>query len=220
MEKVILYGNGSVARMTWLALKHDSPYEVAAFTVDRAFIDQPTLLDLPVVPFEDVLNLYPPDEYRMMVAVGYVRGNQTRAEKYYQVKDMGYQLISYVSSQALVAPEVTIGENSVIAANSIISGFVKIGDNVRIGVGSYIGHDSVVHDHCFISDYVVVGGTVTIEPYCFVGLNATLRNRIKIARQCYIGAGSVILQDTKEKQVYMARPAELLPISSDELPLV
>lgn len=66
----------------------------------------------------------------------------------------------------------------------------------------------------------MTGGSVTVEPYCFIGLNATIRNKIRIASHCYIGAGAVILQDTKEREVYMARPAELLPISSDDLPIM
>lgn len=34
-----------------------------------------------------------------------------------------------------------------------------------------------------------------------------------------IGAGAIILQDTKEKEVFSGKPADLLPISSDDLPL-
>ncbi|GAH14530.1 unnamed protein product, partial [marine sediment metagenome] len=34
----------------------------------------------------------------------------------------------------------------------------------------------------------------------------------------YIGAGAIILADTKKKEVIFGKPADLLPISSDELP--
>ena len=220
MEKVIVYGNGPVAKGTYFSLKNDSAFDVVAFTVDREFIDSNVLFDLPVIPYEDIQNFYPSSDHKMMIAVGYIKGNQVRAEKYSHAKSMGYQMISHISSLALIGPEVVIGENSVIGANCILSGFTKIGNDVRIGAGSYIGHDTIIEDHSFLSNHVVVGGSVKIESYCFIGLNATIRNKIVLGKHTYIGAGAVLLQDTKEKQVFIARPAELLPISSDELSLV
>lgn len=56
-----------------------------------------------------------------------------------------------------------------------------------------------------------------LEPYCYVGINATVRDKVRIAPSCIIGAGAVILNDTVEKGVYIARPADLLPITSDKL---
>ena len=220
MEKVILYGNGPVAKSAYIELMTDSPFEVVAFTVDRAFIELSALLDLPLIPFDEIQASYPSAEFNMMIAVGYVKSNLVRAEKYHQAKAMGYQMIRYISSKAIVAPDVVVGENSMVGASCILSNSVRIGDNVRIGAGSYIGHDTVIGDHCFLSNCAVVGGSTIIEPYCFIGLNATIRNKITIAKHCVIGAGAVILQNTKEKQVYLANPAELLPISSDDLPLM
>ena len=219
MEKIVLFGNASMAKSAYFALNYDPRYKVVAFTVDREYITEDTLFGLPVVPFTDVESIYPPDEYKMRITVGYVKVNKLRAERYFQAKEMGYQLVSYISSLALISPEVVIGDNCGIGANCLISSFVEIGNDVNIAPGSTIGHDTVVKDHCFISDRVVIGGGVTVEPYCFIGLNSTIRNRVTIARECVIGAGSVILQDTQEKQVYMARPADLLPITSDKLPV-
>ena len=219
MDKVVLYGNGPVAKGAFLSLKTDSPFEVVAFTVDRDFIDSNILLDLPVIPYDEIQSRFPCNEYKMMIAVGYVNGNHVRAEKHRQAKEMGYQMINYISSRAIVGPDVVLGEDSVINANCLISGPARIGDDVRIGAGTFLGHDNIIGDHSFLSNCVVTGGNVTVESYCFIGLNATIRNKIRIASHCFIGAGAVILQNTKEKEVYMARPAELLPISSDDLPI-
>ena len=59
MEKVVVFGNGRTASHTYFYLTHDSPYEVAAFTVDREYIEEETLFGLPVVPFEDIESIYP-----------------------------------------------------------------------------------------------------------------------------------------------------------------
>ena len=217
MEKVILFGNSAVASVLYMQLSENTQFEISAFTVDRAFIKEETLLDLPVIPFDEVELKYPPDEYKMMIAVGYVKVNQLRAERYYQAKEMGYRLISYISPQAGVAKGVAVGENCSIAKNCSIAPFSHIGDNVFIGTGSIIGHHTVIKDHCYLSASVRISGYVTVEPYCFLGNNAIVRNKVIIARENIIGAGAVILGDTKEKGVYMAQPAERLSIESDKL---
>ena len=73
MERVVLFGTGALASDAYFILTYDSPYEVAAFTKDREYIKEDTLFELPVVPFEDVESIYPPDGYKMFIAVQYQR---------------------------------------------------------------------------------------------------------------------------------------------------
>ena len=110
MEKIVLFGNASMAKSIYSVLNYDPRYKVVAFTVDREYITEDTLFGLPVVPFTDVESIYPPDEYKMRITVGYVKVNKLRAERYFQAKEMGYQLVSYISSLALISPEVVIGD--------------------------------------------------------------------------------------------------------------
>jgi sugar O-acyltransferase (sialic acid O-acetyltransferase NeuD family) len=217
MEKIVLFGTGAMAGDAYVQLTHDSPYEVAAFTVDGDHIKEDTLFDLPVVPFEDVQSIYPPDEYKMFLALGYVRLNRLRAERYEQAKAMGYRLVSYISSKATIWPGAVIGENCLIGTNSIVSAFVKVGNNVVVGAGSLVPHYCVIGDHCFVGAGVTLSGFVTVGPYCFLGTGAVVRNNITIARECVIGAGALILGDTEERGVYMGKQAGKLPISSDKL---
>jgi sugar O-acyltransferase (sialic acid O-acetyltransferase NeuD family) len=219
LDKVVLYGNGSVARATYHALCYESQYEVAGFTVDRASMKDNELLGLPVVPFDEVKAVFPPEGFLMRIAVGYVAVNKLRADRFFQAKEMGYRMFNYISPTAVIGPDVHMGENCTVGVNCVISSSVRIGDNVTISANTFIGHDVVIKDHCFLGNCVGIAGGVTIEPYCYFGINATVRNLVTIARECVIGAGALILQDTKEKEVYMGTPANLIPISSDELPL-
>lgn len=219
MNKVVLYGNGSVARATYHALCYESKYEVVGFTVDRDAIKEQNMLDLPVVPFDEVESIFPPKEFLMRIAVGYVAVNKLRADRFYQAREMGYRMFNYISPTAIIGPDVDMGENCTVGVNCVISSSVKIGDNVTISANTFIGHDVVVKDHCFLGNCVGIAGGVTIEPYCYFGINSTVRNLVTVARECVIGAGALILQDTKEKEVYMGAPANLLSIPSDQLPL-
>jgi len=216
--KVIVFGNGEMASANYGYLSQDSPFEVAAFTADRAYIKETKLYGLPVVPFEDIKSLYPPDEYKMSVLISYRKLNRVRAEKYRQAKQKGYQLINYISSKASTFPGLNIGDNCFIWENASIGPFTTIGNNVFIGPGSVIGHHSIIKDHCFVSPHAVLLGSTTIEPYCLIGANSTIRDGgIVIARECIIGAGTLISKNTREKEVYTGNPAKLAKRKSDQL---
>lgn len=209
MEKIVIFGTEELAQVAHFYLTHDSPYEVVAFTVNRDYIKEKELLGLPIVPFEEIEKSYPPDEFKMFVGIGYSNVNKARAEKYYEAKSKGYELISYVNSKSVLWGDTEIGDNCFIFENQTIQPFVKIGNDVIIWSGNHIGHHSVIGDHCFISSHVVISGGVKIEPYCFLGVNATLRDWITIARECVIGMGAVIVKDTQEKGVYIGVAAKL-----------
>lgn len=217
MEKVIVFGNGQNAHWGYIYLTHDSPYEVAAFTVDGDYIKEDTLFGLPVVPFEDIESIYAPDDYRMSIPIANRGMNRLRAEKYCQAKAKGYQLISYVSSKSATWPGLVVGENSIICEGCSIMYGAEIGNNVHIAPGCVIGHNSVIGDHCFLAAGTVILGGVTVEPYCFLGANSTINNNITVARECLVGAGAFINKSTQERGVYVTRGAELLPRPSNEL---
>jgi sugar O-acyltransferase (sialic acid O-acetyltransferase NeuD family) len=216
--KVVLFGNGQVASVAHSYLTHDSPYEVVAFTVDRSHLSSPTLLGLPVVPFEEVEQHYPPDVFHMHISMSFRRINKLRAEKFRQAEAKGYRLVTYISSRALVAPEVTLGRNCWIMENTVIQPYVIIGDDVHVDAGTQVGHHSAIGDHCFLAAQVAVAGFVTIEPYCFLGMNAIVRDGISIGAECVIGAGALMLKSARPQSVYVGRQATLLPTSSDHLP--
>jgi sugar O-acyltransferase (sialic acid O-acetyltransferase NeuD family) len=217
VEKVVLFGNKSMAREAYNDLAYYSDHQVVGFTVDREYIEKDRLYNLPVVPFDEVASVFPPDHYRMLIAVGYVAVNKLRAERYLQAKNMGYQFITFVSPRAITYPGLGIGDNCQISPGCVISPDVMIGNDVSIGPGSMISHDVSIGDHCFLSSGVAVSGGVTIGPYCLLGTNATIRNRIRIGRGCVIGAGALVLEDLEDKSVCLGPAAELLPISSEKL---
>jgi sugar O-acyltransferase (sialic acid O-acetyltransferase NeuD family) len=177
-------------------------------------------LGCPLVPFDEIEDHYPPDQFQMIIAVGYARVNHLRAERYQQAKDKGYSLIRFISPQAQVWEGFTSGDNCKIGSGSLIQPFAHIGNDVFIGSGCIIGHHSHVMDHVFIASGVKIAGRVTVEPYAFIGTAAVIRNRIRIGSESVVGAGAIILQDTDQKGVYMAPSAGKLKISSNKMSLL
>ncbi len=219
MEKIIIFGNQSSARDFYFCLKSDPNYQVTAFTVDKEYIESDTLFQLPVLPFEEIEKAFPPNEYKMFIAVGYVQNNKIRKDRYYRAKEMGYELISYASPNSIIHPGAIEGDNCFIGHYVVISSGARIGNNVFIGNSSTIGHDVIIGDHCFFSNAVSIAGSVAIDSCCYLGTSATVRNKVTIGKECVIGAGAILLENARDKSVYIGESGKLLPITSDKLPL-
>jgi len=219
MAKLVIFGAGDIARLAHHYFTHDSPHDIAAFVVDRAFRAGDTFQGLPLLDAEEAPNRFPPSDYDMFVAMSYAKMNAVRAEKYASMKAAGYRLVSYVSSRCSYLSQTPPGDNCFILEDNTIQPFVTIGNNVTLWSGNHIGHDATIEDHCFITSHVVVSGYVRIGTRSFIGVNATLRNSITIAPRTLIGAGAIIMKDTKPNEVYMPERAKLFAKSSDEIDL-
>jgi sugar O-acyltransferase (sialic acid O-acetyltransferase NeuD family) len=219
MARAVIFGAGDIARLAHFYFTNDTPHEIAAFTVDRAFRTADEFLGLPMCDAEEVARRYPPAEFAMFVALSYAKMNRVRAEKYAAMRALGYTLLTYVSSRCTYLAQTPPGDNCFILEDNTIQPFVRIGNNVTLWSGNHIGHDSVIEDNCFITSHVVVSGNVRVGEGSFIGVNATLRNSLTIAPATLIGAGAVIMKDTVAKGVYLPERAALFSKTSDEIDL-
>lgn len=215
MSRVVIFGAGSLARLTKFYFETDSELEPVAFTVDREHLEGEEYCGLPLVPFDEILARHPPAEFDMFVALGYKEMNRVRARKYEAARQLGYRTPTYVSSRCTYLSQHPPGENCLILEDNTIQAFARIGNDVTLAGGNVIGHDAVIGDHVYVSSEVVVGGFTRVEPYCFLGVNATLRDDITLGEATIAGAGVVLMSDTKPGSVYLAPQPTLLDVPSD-----
>jgi sugar O-acyltransferase (sialic acid O-acetyltransferase NeuD family) len=219
VAQLVVFGASDIARLAHFYFSTDSEHQVVAFTADPGFCTAESFLDLPLVPSDHVATRYPPSSHKMFVAISYAKMNRVRAAKYAQMKALGYELVSYVSSRCSFLAQQPCGDNCFILEDNTVQPFVRIGNDVTLWSGNHIGHDSVIEDHCFISSHVVVSGHVKIERGCFIGVNATLRNAITIAEYTLVGAGAIVMKDTTPRSVYLGARAEQFLKTSDDVDL-
>lgn len=219
MAKIVIYGNKAVALGMYHAFEGRPDFDVVAFTVDRESMQGDRFCELPVVPFDTVKSAFPPETHKMFIAVGYVKNNRIRRDRYLSSKEMGYQLPTLISPAAAMHAQTPIGDNSVVGNFTAIAPTARIGANVWIGDGCLIGEDVVIGDHCYVSGGVAIAGFSRIGSCCYFGIRSTVRNKVSIGNDCVIGAGALMLEDAADGSVYMGERATLLPIASDKLPL-
>ncbi|MDO4187540.1 MAG: acetyltransferase [Lachnospiraceae bacterium] len=203
-KNVVLWGCGQMAEVAYFYLTNDSEYDVVAFCMDKKYIACETFHEKPVIAFEDIDKIFPPEDVDLCFLISYSKMNDLRTEKYLEAKKKGYKFISYVSSKASYY-NTQIGENTFIMENNVIQPYTQIGNNVIMWSGNHLGHHSIIEDNCFVASQVVISGSTIIGQNSFLGVNSTVRDNVRIGKYNLIGAGTVILKDTEDYDVYTTR---------------
>lgn len=201
MRRMIILGCGNFGQAAHYFFVHDSDYQVVAFTVDRTFMKAASFQGLPVVPFEEAQDRYPPDDHDLFVAVGLRDLNRTRAAKVLEAQGKGYRLASYVSSRAIVPPDLRPEPNTWIMEAAHVHPYVSIGRDTIIWSESAIALKSRIGDHCWIAGGLV-GESVVVGDGTFIGIGAMIASFATVGKHNVIGAGAVILKDTKDFEIY------------------
>ena len=213
IKKLVIVGDGEFAEIAYEYFTHDSTYEVAGFAVEKEYITKETLYGLPIIPFENIEQKFPPNQYDVFVAITFTQLNRVRTRLYETAKKMGYHFATYISSKAFVWNNASIGENCFIFENNVIQHFVSIGNNVILWSGNHVGHRSSIADNCFISSHVVISGYCSLGKNCFVGVNSTFVDNISIGDYCFIGAGCFLSKNIESGTMYKAPPSARAEIS-------
>lgn len=201
-KKLVIFGLAEVARLAFHYFKSEGRYKISAFTVDSAYLSTDTLLGLPVVPAEELRDLYPPEESMLFVGVSYGAMNQNRAAVYVRMQEWGYHFASYVDPKASVVSE-NLGENVLIMGNVTIEPTAEIGNDVIIGPNAVISHDSHIKDHNYIAPCACLCGENIVDEYCVIGASATIAPRVHIGRSNFIGIGAQIFNSTGDNEAYL-----------------
>jgi sugar O-acyltransferase (sialic acid O-acetyltransferase NeuD family) len=216
-KPVVIFGQSDFASLVRHVLSHDTSLDVAAFTVDGAYLRDERFDGLPVVAFEELQERFPPERFQMLVPLGGRGANGFRRDRYLQAKAKGYAFATYVSSRALVAPGVQIGENSMIFEGAAVQAMASVGVNCIVRTLANVSHHVRLGDHGFVAASAVIGGGATIGERCFLGLGAVVRDGVSVAERCVVGAGAVLTRDTEPNGVYTGVPAKRGPRLADEL---
>lgn len=207
---IVIVGNSEFAEIASEYFKRDYGYETVAFAVDKEFIREGNLLGHPVIEFDKLSDMYPPDKIDgVFVAAVYTQMNRLRERFCRECKEKGYRLLSYVSPHAFVWENVEIGENVFIFEDNTVQYNVKLHNNVILWSGNHIGHSAEIGENTFVSSHVVVSGYTKIGKNCFLGVNSCLGDNITFPDNSILAAGAVTTCPLQEGgRIYAGNPAK------------
>ena len=137
-KKLLIFGTGEIGQLAHFYFSNDTKWKVHGFICDDEFFTNDRLLNLPCIKSSE-LSKYSTDDYAIHVSLSYKKLNKVRQQKYEFIKNLGYEMPSYISSRATIWSK-DIGKNCLILEDQTIQPNVKIGDNVMLWSGNHIGH--------------------------------------------------------------------------------
>lgn len=209
MKNLIIYGNSDFSRLLKWYIENDDSRKVVAFCTEKEYLNGDYLEDLPVIDFDMIELLYPPEEFDILLGVGYKKMNDIRKRIYYSCKQKGYKIASYFHSSTLINSE-DIGEGNIILEQSLISPFVTIGNCNLIWNNVSIAHDDKIGDFNTISGMAGIAGKVTIKNNCFLGKGCIVSDHLTINDYALIGAGAFVGQNIPQYSVVAATKGVIL----------
>ncbi|MCQ6280002.1 acetyltransferase [Bacillus sp. EB600] len=209
MKKLIIFGNSNFSKLIKWYIDHDDDREVVAFCADQEYIIENVFEGLPVIAFEEIEKMYPPEQYEILIGIGYNKMNDLRKKIYYSCKQKGYTIASYIHSSSLIQTE-NIGEGNIILEQTLIEPFVKIGNCNLIWYKVSIAHDDIIGNFNTIAGMASLCGHVIIKNNCFVGNASVIRESVIINDYSLIGASAFVGRDVEPFSVVVPQKSVVL----------
>lgn len=116
---------------------------------------------------------------------------------------------------ALVDPSVDvsgaeIGQDVTVYQNAVIGPEVVLGEAAVVLMGSIVGHGSRAGRCCIVAPNAVVNARVIIGDGVYIGTNSTVLPEIQIGAWATLAAGSVAMQNIPAGATVMGVPAKIL----------
>lgn len=215
-KKIIFAGNAITAHILYGYLASDTRYELVGCVVDDAYVEGASFTEVPSYAFSQLLNLFPPHEVRVIMAMGYDQINGVRRGMFERLKAVGYTMETYVHPSAIVLTKKPLGEGSCVMAGALIEPGASVGANCILWGNTVVAHDAIVEDHCWLAAGAVISGMARIGHSSFVGVNATISNKVEIGVSNIVGGAAFISKCTKQNTVHLARSAEMFRCTAEE----
>ncbi|MBE5889761.1 MAG: acetyltransferase [Lachnospiraceae bacterium] len=203
MNKFIVIGANKFAEMLSHYVEYYNRKVCCGYSVEQEYIKSDEAFNKKLVPYEQLENLYPPDEFSVLLAIGYKNMNGLRERFYNELLSRGYEIESFIHPTVHFEIGTEIGNANIILENVNIGYRSKVGNCNIIWNGCNISHHAIIGNYNFFAASSVLAGEVHVKNNCFFGVNSAVRGATTIEDASLIGAGSYINKSTEANRVYV-----------------
>ncbi|NLO70867.1 MAG: acetyltransferase [Porphyromonadaceae bacterium] len=126
----------------------------------------------------------------LIISIG---DNKIRRKVTEQLEQVTFETAFHPS--AIISPNCTIGEGTVVMQGAIIQSSSRIGNHCIINTAASVDHDCTIEDFVHISPNSTLCGNVSIGEGTWIGAGTVITPGVKIGKWCVIGAGSVVTKN-------------------------
>lgn len=195
MQELLIYGAGDLGReYAWFveAINQAQPtWELRGFLDDG--VPPGTVIDKwPVLGDVSYLRTINRNIF-VVCAVAAPPIKEQIVERLSTITAVRFPVLAHPS--VIMAPDVAIGEGSVIGPGCVLSAQVSIGRHVIINQMSSISHNVCVEDFSMIGPANNLGGWVHVGKGVDAGIGCTFKMETNVGDYAILGAGAVVVKD-------------------------
>lgn len=215
-KKLIVFGNGGHAR-TIHGYFFDEEV-IKGFVVDDPFVDdQPIIGSTTVYPLSKINDHFPPDEYSILVALGFRDLNEFRMRKSIELRGLGYDFVGFIDKSVRTPGRFNVQSNTIILGNSDIHDGVNIGEGVFISSGAVLGHDSVLGDYSWVGSGTILAGSVQIGVCSVLGMNVSVKQNASLAHHTLVSPNTFVNMNTDPYCSVVSTSGKIIQVDSRKL---
>lgn len=211
MNDLIIFGAGGLGREAAFLAKRMSAFTKAwnllGFVDDTVSLAGKMVDGLPVLGPKTYFEHHQEPVY-VVCALGEPQSKQAVVRQLSKYSNI--QWATLIDPQAVISPDVRVGEGSMIFANTTITVNVTIGAHVLIYYNVSVAHDVTIRDYASINHGVNISGNVSIGTCGRMGVGSKVIEKITIADDSMVGAGAVVIHDVPKGQTVVGVPAQRL----------
>ena len=205
-RQLIIWGVSPLAEVLGYYFSNDTRYEVVAFVGGCCPSGADSALERPLLAMDEVVERFPPGRWDMFIAWG-SHGPDDWRSSIDDARSRGYSLPNYISSRALVWPDLEIGENNALMPNVHVEPSVRIGGGNIFCSDTLVGHGVSIGDYNYFGPKCLLGGRSVIESGCELASGTVLINDIRVRFGTNTLTGTTIYRDTHAHSRYVGSPA-------------
>lgn len=201
-KQFVIVGAGDFADLVADLIVSEMHRQLAGYAVDQKYLKQDVYHGLPVRPYEEICQYYPPENYTPVI--GFVGSHMydQRYEKYKELKALGYEMENVIHPTAQISSTSRIGDGNIFLPYTIAGTGSRIGNCNFFAPQAYVCHHVTVGDSNYFAPNASTTGYVEIGNNCFLGANSAVNNKVKVADYTFVGGGVFISKDTKPYEIY------------------
>jgi sugar O-acyltransferase (sialic acid O-acetyltransferase NeuD family) len=119
----------------------------------------------------------------------------------------GLNQLAVVDPSSNVSATALIGLSTYVGRNVCVNAMAHIGRGVILNTSCVVEHGCRVADYAHVAPSAVMCGDVHLGVLSFLGANSVVRQTRRIGDRVVIGAGSVVLRDIPDGEVWFGNPA-------------
>lgn len=213
-SSMVIFGAGGIARETFLMLNtYESlkeKYRVIAFAVDDEYYKEgANVNNVPLIRAGEDLKRLAQNERKLavVICIGAATARKAAFERLRAYGCLSFPPI--ISPMVHTAPDLQVGEGSVIHSHCVISVNVKIWKCVFMNCDISLGHDVVVDDFVSIYPRCDISGNVSIGSCASIGAKSFVLEKKTVGENAVVAPGAIVLRNVPPNTTVMGNPAKI-----------